>query len=357
MSESLLTLLGIKYPIIQAPMAGTATVAMAAAVSNAGGLGGLGLGASTVEQARDDIQALKNATDKPFNVNVFCHQAEPNDPVRDQAWLKILAPFFAEFAADVPQQITPAYPSFNDNPDMLAMLLAERPAVISFHFGLPSVEVIAKLKAAGIKLLGCATRVGEARAIIGAKLDGIIAQGVEAGGHRGVFKPEEDLELGLFGLLQLLKRQCALPIIAAGGIMNGQGIAQVLAMGASAAQLGTAFILCPESNASQAYRNDLSSAKAFHTGITQAISGRPARGLINRLHQDLGQVQKKVAGYPQTYSAGKALHLAASQQGCQDFAPFWAGQGAPLARALPAAELMAQLISELNAYNSVNGER
>ena len=350
MSESLLSLLGIQYPIIQAPMAGTATVAMAAAVSHAGGLGSLGLGASSVEQARDDIQALKSATDKPFNVNVFCHQAAPNDTARDQAWLKILAPYFVELGAEVPEQLTAAYPSFNDNPQMLALLLAERPAVVSFHFGLPSAETLAALKAAGIKLLGCATHVGEARAIIAAGLDGIIAQGVEAGGHRGVFKPEEDLELGLFALLQLLSRQCPLPIIAAGGIMNGQGIAQVLAMGASAAQLGTAFILCPESNASQAYRRELSSAKAFHTGITRAISGRPARGLINRLHQDLEPMQAKVAAYPGAYSVGKALHLAASHQACQDFAPFWAGQGAPLARALPAAELMAQLISELNAY-------
>lgn len=349
MSASLLTLLGIRYPIIQAPMAGTATVALAAAVSNAGGLGGIGLGASTVEEAQRQISELKQATDKPFNINVFCHTTLPGDPARDQAWLNQLAPYFAEFGGEPPPSLTRAHPSFDHDPKMLAMLLAERPAVVSFHFGLPKPETIAALKAAGIKLLCCATRVGEARAIIAAGLDGIIAQGVEAGGHRGVFKPEEDLELGLFGLLQLLTRQCSLPIIAAGGIMNGQGIAQALNMGASAAQLGTAFILCPESNASQAYRNELGSAKAFHTGITRAISGRPARGLINRLHQDLNPIQAQVAGYPETYSAGKALHLAASQQGCHDFAPFWAGQGAPLARAMPAAELMKQLISELNA--------
>lgn len=352
MSSSLLALLGIQYPIIQAPMAGTATVALAAAVSNAGGLGGIGLGTSTFAQARQDIRALKNATDKPFNVNVFCHQAEPSTGGRDQAWLKILAPYFAEFSAEPPRQLSVDYPSFNDDPELLALLLAERPAVVSFHFGLPSAPAIAALKAAGIKLLGCATRIGEARAIIAAELDGIIAQGVEAGGHRGVFKPEEDIELGLFGLLQLLSPQCPLPIIAAGGIMNGQGIAQVLALGASGAQLGTAFILCPESNASQAYRHELSSARAFHTAITRAISGRPARGIINRLHQDLGPVQAQVAGYPQAYSAGKALHLAASQQGCHDFAPFWAGQGAPLARAMPASELMALLIDELKGYPS-----
>ena len=348
MPDSLLTLLGIKYPIIQAPMAGTATVALAAAVSNAGGLGSLGLGSCNVEQARQQIQALKHATAAPFNVNFFCHQIPTPDLAREQAWLNALEPYFAEFGGHAPRALAPAYPSFNDNPDMLAMLLIERPAVVSFHFGLPSTESIAALKAAGITLLGCATRVGEARAIIAAGLDGIIAQGVEAGGHRGVFNPTEDIELGLFGLLQLLKRQCPLPIIAAGGIMDGQGIAHVLNMGASAAQLGTAFILCPESNASQDYRGYLGSAKAYHTGISSVISGRPARGIINRLHQELAIYAKDLPAYPTAYSAANALHVAASQQGCHDFAPYWAGQGAPLARALPAAQLMTQLIVELN---------
>ncbi|ART79407.1 NAD(P)H-dependent flavin oxidoreductase [Oceanisphaera avium] len=347
MPNSLLSMLNIEYPIIQAPMAGTATVALAAAVSNAGGLGSIGLGASTVEQASEHIRALKRATSKPFNVNVFCHAAPVQDVATEQGWLDALTPYFEEFSAEPPLRLFQAHPSFNDNPHLLALLLAERPAVVSFHFGLPSAEAITALKGAGIKLLGCATRVGEARAIMAAGLDGIIAQGIEAGGHRGVFKPEEDIELGLFGLLQLLTRQCSLPIIAAGGIMNGQGIAQVLKMGASGAQLGTAFILCPESDASQAYRSQLSSAKAFHTGITRCLSGRPARGLINRAHQELAKLAIPVAAYPQAYSVGKALHLAASQQGCFDFAPFWAGQGAPLARALPAAELMQQLITEL----------
>ena len=357
MSDPLLKLLGIRYPIIQAPMAGTATVALAAAVSNAGGLGSLGLGNSDVELARQQIQALKQATAAPFNVNFFCHQAQATDLDGEQSWLTKLEPYFAEFGAPAPQTLAPAYPSFNDNAAMLAMLLVERPAVVSFHFGLPNAASITALKAAGIKLLGCATRVGEARAIIAAGLDGIIAQGVEAGGHRGVFNPAEDIELGLFGLLQLLKRQCPLPIIAAGGIMNGQGIAQVINMGASAAQLGTAFILCPESNASQDYRVHLGSAQAYHTGITSVISGRPARGLINRWHQELATHAQDLPAYPTAYSAAKALHKAASQQGSHDFAPYWAGQGAPLARALPAAQLMAQLVLELQSEGESEDER
>lgn len=229
---------------------------------------------------------------------------------------------------------------------MLQMLLDERPAVVSFHFGLPSTEFIAELKQAGIKLLGCATNVSEAQAIVTSGLDGVIAQGYEAGGHRGVFDPSQDLQLGLFSLLQLLQKECSLPVIAAGGIMHGQAIAHVMDMGASAAQLGTAFILCPESAASAAYREQLKSARAYQTGVTAVISGRPARGLINRFHTELAEQQALLPGYPTTYSAGKALHAAASQQQCHEFAPFWAGQSAPLARELPAAELVKQLSTE-----------
>lgn len=346
MTVSLLTRLGIQYPIIQAPMAGTSTVALAAAVSNAGGLGSLGLGSCSVDQARQQITELKQATAQPFNVNFFCHQTAPDDAVRNQHWLDILQPYFAEFSASPPKQITAAYPSFIDNDAMLNVLVAEHPAVVSFHFGLPSQAFIDTLQQAGIVLLGCATNVAEANAIVSAGLDGIIAQGYEAGGHRGVFEPEQDVELGLFGLLQLLQNQCPLPVIAAGGIMHGQAIAQAMQMGASAAQLGTAFILCPESAASPAYRAQLSGTKAYNTGVTSVISGRSARGLVNRMHQELAEHRASVSSYPGAYSAGKALHMVASQQGCDEFAPYWAGQGAPLARALPAAELMAHLIQE-----------
>ncbi|WP_417615269.1 NAD(P)H-dependent flavin oxidoreductase [Oceanisphaera sp.] len=346
MADALLTRLGIHHPIIQAPMAGTSTVALAAAVSNAGGLGSLGLGSSSVEQARLQITELKQATARPFNVNFFCHQTEPDNAPRNQQWLAMLQPYFAEFAASPPTQLTAAYPSFIEHHAMLNMLLAERPPVVSFHFGLPSQAFIEALQQAGIILLGCATNLTEANAIVAAGLDGIIAQGYEAGGHRGVFEPEQDVELGLFGLLQLLKSQCPLPVIAAGGIMHGQAIAQVLQMGASAVQMGTAFILCPESAASQEYREQLSSAKAYETGVTSVISGRLARGLRNRMHRELAADHASVPAYPTAYSAAKALHAAAIQHGCHDFAPYWAGQGAPLARALPAAALMAQLIQE-----------
>lgn len=356
MPNALLAILDIELPIIQAPMAGTSTVALAAAVSNAGGLGSLGLGNCNVEQAREQIQQLKQATAKPFNINFFCHQPAVADAAREQKWLNLLQPYFAEFSAKPPSYIDAGNPSFIDNQAMLDMLLEERPPVVSFHFGLPSTAFIQALKQADIKLLACATNVTEAKAIEAAGLHGVIAQGYEAGGHRGVFNPEQDVRLGLFSLLQLLNRECTLPIIAAGGIMHGQAIAQVMQMGASAAQLGTAFILCPESAANQAYRTQLKSSRAYKTDVTAVISGRPARGLVNRFHTELADKQALIPAYPTTYSAGKALYAAASQQECYDFAPFWAGQSAPLARELPAAELVAKLVAELQQASATYAE-
>lgn len=346
MPNALLTELGIQFPIIQAPMAGTSTVALAAAVSNAGGLGSLGLGICDVAQAREQIQQLKQATSKPFNINFFCHQPPISDPARERTWLTLLQPYFTEFNVQPPSQLDAGPLSFIDNPAMLEMLLDERPPVVSFHFGLPSTADIQALKQAGIKLLACATNLTEAKAIEDAGLHGIIAQGYEAGGHRGVFDPTQDVKLGLFSLLQLLSKECQLPIIAAGGIMHGQAVAQVMNMGASAAQMGTAFILCPESAANQAYREQLKSARAYRTDVTAVISGRPARGLVNRFHSELADQHALLPAYPTTYSAGRALYAAASQQGCYDFAPFWAGQSAPLARELPASELVALLANE-----------
>ncbi|MFT0214024.1 nitronate monooxygenase [Pseudomonas sp. F1_0610] len=347
MQQSLLELLGIQYPIIQAPMAGTSTVSLAAAVCNAGGLGSLGLGSASVENARAQIRALKAATNKPFNINFFCHQAAPRDRAQEQRWLAHLAPYFAEFGAVAPLELSEDYASFINNTAMLEMLLEERPAIVSFHFGLPNIKDIEVLKEAGICLLGCATSLQEAQVIEQAGLDGIIAQGFEAGGHRGVFNVKDDLQLGLFSLLQLLKKHCSLPLIAAGGIMDGSGIANVLKMGASAAQLGTAFILCPESAANPQYRAALSSAKAYQTAVTAVISGRPARGLVNRMHQELEQFCADLPGYPAVYSAGKALHAAASEQASADFAAHWAGQSAPLAREMPADMLIKTLVCEL----------
>lgn len=340
-------LLGVQHAILQAPMAGMATPELAAAVSNAGALGGLGLGSSSVATARQMIRATRALTDQPFNVNFFCHQPAQRDAAREAAWLAYLRPLFEEFNAKPPEQLALRYPSFSDNHAMLEMLLEERPAVVSFIFGVPPKAWIDALQDAGIVTLGCATNLDEARKIEQAGLDGIVAQGAEAGGHRGVFNAAADLRMGGVALVRLLAANCRLPVIAAGGIMDGQGINAMHNLGAAGVQLGTAFILCPESAAKPAHRAALKSTRSLHTEITDMISGRPARGLVNRLHTDVVSTQAPVLpDYPVCYDAAKALAQAAVAAGCNDFSPQWAGQGAPLARELPAAELIAALVVE-----------
>lgn len=350
MNNSALSRLGIRLPIIQAPMAGTATPELAAAVSNAGGLGSLGLGSSTVGQAQEAIARTRALTTAPFNVNFFCHRPPAADPARERVWLRYLAPLFAEFDASPPSSLYDPYTSFNENTAMHDMLLQERPAVVSFHFGIPPANVVRRLKEAGMVLMATATTLAEAMAIQDAGLDFIIAQGWEAGGHRGLFDDHvKDQELTTMALLGLLVKNCSIPIIAAGGIMNGAGIRAVLRLGACAAQMGTAFVLCPESAASPAYRDALSAGKTVQTRITAAISGRPARGIVGRMHTEVDTRGRPILpDYPICYVAAKALQSAARAHDNHDFASHWAGQGAPLARAMPAAELMQILTGEID---------
>lgn len=341
--------LGI-LPIIQAPMAGVSTPQLAAAVSNAGGLGSLGLGAGTAAQGRKMIQETRALTPRAFNVNVFCHVPAQRDAQAESAWIAHLAPFFAEFGARPPEALQEIYRSFLDGDEMLEMLLAEKPAVVSFHFGVPAREQVAALQAAGIVTMASATSLHEARLVEAAGVDALVAQGIEAGGHRGMFDPgAADEQLSTAVLLRLLVKNTALPVVAAGGIMDGQGIRAALDLGAAAAQLGTAFILCPESAANAAYREALQSARAAHTRLTAALSGRPARGIVNRFIAHCENSGPAPAAYPVAYDAAKQLMAAAGAQGNHEFAAFWAGQAAPLARALPAAQLMACLVDELAA--------
>ena len=339
--------LGLRHPIIQAPMTGTATPQLAAAVSNAGALGSIGLGAYSLEKSKTDIEHTQSLTSGPFNVNLFYHQHPQADAQREQAWLEYLAPEFARFGATAPARLQAVYPSALGNTALQQLILAQRPAVVSFHFGLPEPDFLAALKAYGCITLACATDLDEALAIEQAGIDVVIAQGVEAGGHRGVFDPARDQMLGTLALVQLLVQRTRLPVVAAGGIMDGAGIAAVLQLGACAAQMGTTFVPCPESNANAAYRQALLNKEHARTAVTSAISGRPARGLVNRLHALGAAYPGSLPAYPQVYDAGKALHQAASAQGCTDFAPFWAGQGVALARALPAAQLVQVLAAEL----------
>lgn len=346
---NLLKALGITYPIIQAPMAGVSTPALAAAVSNAGGLGSIGIGASTVAQSRKAITDTRALTDRPFNVNVFCHAPAVRNTTLETAWLKHLEPLFREFKAEPPTEVLEIYNTFMNDHAEFHMLLEERPAVVSFHFGLPAQEKIAALKDAGIILMATATNLKEAKEIENAGLDAIVAQGIEAGGHRGMFDPDVvDERLSTSVLVRLLVKNTSLPIIAAGGIMDGAGIRAALDLGAVAAQLGTAFILCPESAANAGYREMLQSERAGLTQLTKVVSGRPARGIVNRLISHGEQAGSPLAAdYPVAYDAAKQLHAAASKHGNHEFAAHWAGQGAPLAVARPAADLVKELAAEL----------
>ena len=347
---SLLTRIGVDLPIVQAPMAGTSTPALAAAVSNAGALGSIGVGAVNAAGARAMIGALKGLTNKPFNVNVFTHRPTQPDPGRERAWLEALGPVFHRFGVEPPAELQEIYASFVTDAAMLELFLELRPAVVSFHFGLPSARAIARLKGAGVVLFSTATNLDEAERAVAAGVDAIVAQGYEAGGHRGVFDPAAaDSQLGVVPLTRLLVSQLAVPVIAAGGVMDGAGIAAMLDLGAEAVQLGTAFIACPESSADAFHREALFSAGARSTRMTALISGRPARCLPNAFTALKDGALKGVAppDYPIAYDAGKALAAAARARGEGGFGAQWAGQGAPLARAMPAAQLVAALAREL----------
>jgi nitronate monooxygenase len=353
--NALLEKLGIDLPIIQAPMAGVSTPAMAAAVADAGGLGSIGVGAVDAGAARGMIREVRALTDRPFNVNLFCHRPAVADPDREAAWLARLAPVFARYGAEPPRKLREIYRSFVEDDAMLAMLLEERPRVVSFHFGLPPADRIAALHEAGIVLLATATNLEEGRAVAAAGIDAVVTQGYEAGGHRGVFDPDPpDDCLGTLALTRLLVRELDVPVIAAGGVMDGAGIAACLLLGASAVQLGTAFVACPESSADAGFRAALMGPAARHTVMTAAISGRPARCLSNRFTA-LGEGVEDVPAYPIAYDAGKALNAAAKAAGESGFGAQWAGQGAPLARSLPAATLVAELRAEMEQALSRRG--
>jgi nitronate monooxygenase len=341
-------LVSIGVPIIQAPMAGVATAAMAAAVSNAGGLGSIGIGAANAGTARSMIAAFRERSAGPLHVNVFCHQPPKRNPVLEDGWLQHLKPHFERYAALPPSGLHEIYRSFLEDEEMLRTLLAEKPQVVSFHFGLPPLDRIRALRNAGIVLMASATSLAEAHTAAESGVAAVIGQGYEAGGHRGVFDPDaRDDRLGTMVLTRLLVRELDIPVIAAGGIMDGAGIAAALRLGASAVQLGTAFIACPESDADAAYRQALAGEASRHTVMTRAISGRPARCLSNRLTAlGVESPAGQIPAYPIAYDAAKALNAAARRKNEAGYGAHWAGQGAPMIRELPAADLLRALAHE-----------
>ncbi len=348
-TPNLLDLPGIRVPIIQAPMAGVSSPAMAAAVADSGGLGSLGFGAMIAAEARKAIQQFRELSAGPLNANVFVHRPAQADRARESAWLERLRPQFEQWGASAPAQLQEPYRSFLVDDDMLGMLVEEKPAVVSFHFGLPHRHQIDALHDAGIVLLATATNLAEAAAIEAAGIDAIVAQGYEAGGHRGMFDPDiEDSRLGTLALTRMLAQTTSVPVIAAGGIMDGAGIAAALALGARAAQLGTAFIATDESLADAGYRERLFSDAAHHTTMTRVISGRQARSLESAFTRwGAGVPDGSVPDYPIAYDAGKALNRAGKAAGQTGYGAHWAGQGAPLARALSTRALMQALDAEL----------
>jgi nitronate monooxygenase len=295
------------------------------------------------------ITEVRQRTRRSLNVNVFCHRPAAHSPAVEYGWIERLRPEFQRVGAEPPASLREIYQSFLVDEDMFAMLLAEKPAVVSFHFGVPPAAWIAALRAAGVVLLGSATNLREGRLLEAAGIHAVVAQGYEAGGHRGVFDPDAlDDGLGTFALTRLLVRELAVPVLAAGGIMDGAGIDGALRLGAAAALLGTAFVGTDESQADAGYRAALFGDAAHHTVMTRAISGRPARCLPNRFTA-LGSAvaSREIPDYPIAYDAGKALHAAAKARHEFGFGAQWAGQGAPLARSMPAGDLVRRLAAEM----------
>lgn len=339
--------LGLALPIIQAPMAGgISTPELAAAVSNAEGLGSLGCGYLTPDQLLDEFRSTRRLTRRPLNINLFAggyHERSDQDP---QPMLQLLAEAHKKFALRAP--ILPSVPP-NPFPAQLEAVLEAAPEVFSFTFGIPPAEALARLRNRGIRIVGTATTIEEARALESARVDAIVAQGSEAGAHRGTFLGS--FESSMVPTLDLVRQICAaisIPVIASGGLMDGRDIARALKSGAEAVQLGTVFLTCPEAGTSAPYRRALLSAREDTTVITRAYSGRPARGLRNRFIQQLEGRERDILPYPLQNSMTRPMRTASAHAGDSGYLSLWAGQGVSRIRELPAAELIAQLVSEMN---------
>jgi nitronate monooxygenase len=341
--SSLRDLIGVALPIVQAPMAGVQGSALALAVSNAGGLGSLPCAMLSPEAMRAELEALAARARGPWNVNFFCHAAPRPDAARELAWRNALASCYAEFGID-PGGI-PAGPGRRPfDTDAADLLEPFRPPVVSFHFGLPSPELVARIKSWGSKVLSSATTVEEARWLEAHGADAIVAQGLEAGGHRGHFLSDDlSLQMGSIALLRQVVRAVRVPVIAAGGIADAAGVAAALAMGAAGAQLGTVWLLCPEAGTSALHRAALGSEGARHTALTNVFTGRPARGIVNRFIREFGPISPLAPEFPLAASAAAPLRAAAEARGSGEFSPLWSGQNASGCRELAAAELLREL--------------
>jgi len=333
---------GTELPIVQAPMAGVQGSALAIAVSQAGGLGSLPCAMLSADALREELARIRARTSKPFNVNFFCHTQPDPDDAREAAWRTLLAPYYAEFGVETPHRGMPPRLPFDA---AAAAIIAElRPPVVSFHFGLPPDALLARVRASRATIIASATTVEEARWLERRGVDAIIAQGLEAGGHRGMFLSEDvTTQMGTFALVPQLVRAVSVPVIAAGGIADAAGVRAALGLGAIAAQVGTAYLLCPETTTTPLHRAALASDRAQHTAVTNVFTGRPARGIVNRIVRELGPLRSDIPLFPLASAGVMPLRAAAEAQGRDDFSPLWSGQNASGCRAIPAGELTRDL--------------
>lgn len=345
--DKLRELLGTELPIVQAPMAGVQGSALAIAVSNAGAVGSLACAMLTPDGIRDELTRITARTSRPYNVNFFCHRPPAPDGEREAAWRRILAPYYLEFGID-PTSI-PAGPGRapfdNDAADVLSTF---KPPIVSFHFGLPSAELLGRIRSWRPVVMCSATTIDEAQWLEAHGADVIIAQGVEAGGHRGMFLTDEvTTQMGTFALLPQIVSTVRVPVLAAGGIADGAGVVAALSLGAAGVQIGTSYLLCPEATTSAVHRAALTSPAARHTALTNVFTGRPARGIVNRMIAEVGPLNRAVPTFPLATSAVMPLRAQAESRGSGDFSPLWAGQNTTGCQERPAREITRELASRL----------
>jgi nitronate monooxygenase len=344
--ERLINLFDIKLPIIQAPMAGSASSDMVVAVSEAGGLGSLACALLSVEQARRELETIRRKTSRPINVNFFCHQQARGDPARETNWRRRLEAYYVQLGLDRNAAVLSSNRApFDDK--MCDLVLEFRPEVVSFHFGLPDRNLLARVRRTGAKIISSATCVDEARWLEDQGCDGIVAQGYEAGGHRGMFLTRDAFtQVGTMALVPQVVDSVKVPVIAAGGIADARGIVAAFALGAAAVQIGTAYLYCAEAQISPLYRQALKDAKDNETAITNVFTGCLARGIVNRFMREVGPMCDVAPEFPLAAAAVAPLRAKSEIAGSADFTPLWAGQAARLSRELPAAGLTRQLAAE-----------
>ncbi|MBQ0719516.1 MAG: nitronate monooxygenase [Gammaproteobacteria bacterium] len=339
--------LDIELPIIQAPMAGVQDSTLAIAVSKAGGLGSLPCAMLNKDDLLRELATLHAQTNKPFNLNFFCHTPPPPQPEQEAAWRKVLTPYYQEFGLDI-NAIVKGLERRPFSTETADLIEAFKPAVVSFHFGLPEKRLLARVKSWGSKIIASATTVEEALFLEAAGVDAIIAQGLEAGGHRGNFLSDDlDKQLGTFALIPQIVKAVKLPVIAAGGIVDTKTVAAAMALGAAGVQAGTAYLLCPESTTSALHRAALTKDSARHTTLTNIFSGRAARGIVNRAISELGPINPSAPVFPLASTAIASLRTAAEKQGRANFSPLWCGQNASGCKETSAAELTRSLTAGL----------